>query len=113
MILPDYQGMGFGTRMSNAVAQMFLDEGYRYFSKTAHIRMGEYRQHSDLWRPTATNLKSREKSQKCSKKDAFKHYLLDTKRICYSNEYVGPIGYIHRDLWEEEKKKRLDKVKVK
>lgn len=109
VILPDYQGMGFGTRMSNAVGQMFLDEGYRYFSKTAHIRMGEYRQHSDLWRPTATNLKSREKSQKCSKKEAWHHMLLDVKRVCYSHEYVGPIGYTHRDLWEEEKRKRLDK----
>ena len=103
VVLPDYQGMGVGTRMSNAIGEIFLDEGYRYFSKTAHIRMGEYRQHSDLWRPTSTNLKSRAKSQKCSKKDAWHHLMLDTKRLCYSHEYIGAIGTKDRDLYEKHK----------
>lgn len=89
VILPDYQGMGFGVRFSDAVAQIWIDRGYRFFSKTAHIRMGEYRQGHPLWRATQTNLKSRAKSQKCSKKEAWHHLMLDTKRICYSHEYVG------------------------
>lgn len=89
VVLPDYQGIGIGTRFSDAIGEIFLNEGYRYFSKTAHIRMGEYRQKSELWRPTSTNLKSREKSQKQSKKDLWHHMVLDTKRICYSHEYIG------------------------
>ena len=89
VVLPDYQGMGIGTKFSNAIAEMFLDEGYRYFSKTAHPRMGEYRQSSLLWRPTSTNLKSREKAQKRSKKEVWHHLALDTKRLCYSHEYLG------------------------
>lgn len=89
VVLPDYQGMGIGTRFSNAIGEIFLNKGYRYFSKTAHIRMGEYRNRSDLWRKTSTNLKSREKSQKQSKNEVWHHLTLDTKRLCYSHEYIG------------------------
>ena len=35
--------MGIGTRMSDAVAKIHLDNGYRYFSKTSHPRFGSYR----------------------------------------------------------------------
>ena len=104
VVLPDYQGMGIGTRMSNAIGELFLDMGYRYFSKTAHIRMGEYRQKSPLWRPTSTNLKDRSKSQKKSKKEMWHHLSLDTKRICYSHEYIGELTNIHRQLYEQELK---------
>lgn len=89
VVLPDYQGIGIGTRFSDAIAQIYLDNDYRYFSKTAHVRMGEYRQKSVLWRPTSTNLKSREKSQKRSKNEVWHHMALDTKRLCYSHEYLG------------------------
>lgn len=103
VILPDYQGMGLGVRFSDAIAQYWIDTGYRFFSKTAHIRMGDYREKVDWWRPTSTNLKSRAKSQKCSKKDAWHHMLLDTKRICYSHEYIGKRGNYYRELYEGSK----------
>lgn len=100
VVLPDFQGMGIGTRFSNAVGELFLDQGYRYFSKTAHVRMGEYRQKSTLWRPTATNLKSREKSQRQSKKDLWHHMVLDTKRLCYSHEYIGNLDNKYRIAYD-------------
>ena len=103
VVLPDYQGMGIGTRFSNVIGELFLNEGYRYFSKTAHIRMGEYRQKSELWRPTSTNLKSREKSQKQSKNDLWHHMVLDTKRLCYSHEYIGSAYNKYRIKYEESK----------
>lgn len=96
VVLPDYQGIGIGMAFSNAIGEYWLEQGYRYFSKTAHIKMGEYRQKSDLWRATSTNLKSREKSQKRSKNEAWHHMLLDTKRLCYSHEYIGQNNIIHR-----------------
>ena len=88
VVLPDYQGLGLGVRFSDVVAKMFLDRGLRYFSKTAHPRMGEYRQSSKKWRATATNLADRSKS-KGNKTKWWKHMKLDTKRICYSHEYIG------------------------
>lgn len=101
VVLPDYQGMGIGTRFSNAIGEHFLNLGYRYFSKTAHVRMGEYRQKSELWRATSTNLKSREKAQKCGKKEAWHHLLLDTKRLCYSHEYIGEKTNKYRIAYEK------------
>tara|TARA_B100000073_G_scaffold245279_1_gene205826 strand:+ start:869 stop:2044 length:1176 start_codon:yes stop_codon:yes gene_type:complete len=89
VVLPDFQGFGIGTRLSDKIADMHIEEGYRYFSKTSHIRMGEYRQKSDLWRATATNLKDRSKSQKRPKSEVWHHMALETKRICYSHEYIG------------------------
>jgi len=102
VVLPDYQGLGIGTRFSDAIADHYVENlNYRYFSKTSHIRMGGYREKSDLWRPTSTNLKSRAKSQKCAKTEAWHHMMLDTKRICFSHEYIGKSGSKHKELYLE------------
>ena len=55
VVLPDYQGLGIGVRISDAIAQIHLDEGRRFYSKTAHPRMGRYRDASNKWRPTKHN----------------------------------------------------------
>lgn len=98
VILPEFQGMGIGTRFSDAIAEIYVSRGLRYFSKTAHPSFGEHREKSPLWRPTSTNKKSRSGS-----------YLLkdgtirpmpgyggnaqiarrDAGRVCYSHEYIG------------------------
>ena len=100
VILPDFQGLGIGTRLSDKIADIHIEDGYRYFSKTSHPRMGEYRQKSDLWRPTATNLADRSKSQKRSKKELWHHMTLDTKRICYSHEYIGVDNKSYNPKWQ-------------
>lgn len=86
VILPDFQGLGLGTRLSDAVADIHIESGVRYYSKTSHIRMGEYRQKSPLWRATATNLKDRSSDTYDYKKRMIP---LETNRICYSHEYIG------------------------
>lgn len=89
VILPDYQGMGFGVRMSEAVGEIFLAEGKRYFTKTAHPRLGEYREASPKWRGTSHNKKSR---QDYSGDDAKYSAELKQKhkdRVTYAHEYVG------------------------
>jgi GNAT superfamily N-acetyltransferase len=95
VVLPDYQGLGIGTRFADAVAAVQTSQGRRFFSKTAHPRLGAYREaHPELWRPTAKN--------KMKRKD----YLLDSmqgsnklsptllaahaNRYTFSHEYVGP-----------------------
>jgi GNAT superfamily N-acetyltransferase len=96
--LPDFQGIGIGTRLSDAVADIHIEQGLRYFSKTSHIRMGEYRQKSPLWRPTATNLVDRSKSG--SSKN-WHHFPLEKKRICYSHEYIGENRKSYDPKWNE------------
>jgi ABC-type lipoprotein export system ATPase subunit/GNAT superfamily N-acetyltransferase len=97
VVLPEFQGLGIGTAFSDAIAQMYVDCGYRYFSKTAHPSFGEHREKSPLWRPTSTNKKSRAASY--IKKDGTVREMpgyggtttaRDAYRVCYSHEYIGP-----------------------
>jgi ABC-type lipoprotein export system ATPase subunit/GNAT superfamily N-acetyltransferase len=98
VILPEFQGMGIGTRFSDAIAEMYVSRGMRYFSKTAHPSFGEHRERSPLWRATSTNRKSRKGSYllKDGTIRAMPGYggnaqiaLRDADRVCYSHEYIG------------------------
>lgn len=83
VVLPDYQGLGIGVRISDAIANRFIQEGCRYFSKTAHPRMGGYRDGSPLWRGTSKNHVVR-KDTGCQRK--WEHR---TGVFLWSHEYVG------------------------
>jgi ABC-type lipoprotein export system ATPase subunit/GNAT superfamily N-acetyltransferase len=96
VILPEFQGMGIGTAFSDAIAQIYVDRGLRYFSKTAHPSFGEHRERSELWRPTSTNRQSRKGSY--LNKDGTVRKMpgyggtttaRDASRVCYSHEYIG------------------------
>jgi ABC-type ATPase involved in cell division/GNAT superfamily N-acetyltransferase len=98
VILPEFQGMGIGTAFSDAVAEIYVSRGLRYFSKTAHPSFGEHREKSSLWRATSTNRKSRKGSYllKDGSIRAMPGYggnaqiaLRDADRVCYSHEYIG------------------------
>ena len=87
VVLPDYQGLGIGVRISDEVAQIHLDEGRRFYSKTAHPRMGKYRDASAKWRPTKHN-------HKVAK---YQHGTLKTWRArenvyLYSHEFTGDVA---------------------
>jgi len=97
VILPDFQGMGLGSKLSNAVAKMFYDRGCRYFSKTAHPKLGEHRNNSEIWKPTSMNKVSRKNSYQgmgsnnSKKRGAYTSfdYEAHADRLCYSHEYIG------------------------
>ena len=98
VILPEFQGMGIGTAFSDAIAEMYVSRGMRYFSKTAHPSFGEHREKSELWRPTSTNRQSRKgsylnKDGTVRKMPGYggnaKIALRDAGRVCYSHEYIG------------------------
>lgn len=89
VILPDYQGLGLGVRLSDAIGRIFIAEGKRYFSKTSNYRMGEYRERSGAWRATTKNKKARPdyNNERKTKESKYKHRHI--KRVCYSHEYIG------------------------
>lgn len=97
VVLPEFQGMGIGTAFSDAIAEIYVSRGLRYFSKTAHPAFGEHREHSDKWRPTSTNKVSRAGSylNKDGTVRAMRGYGgegtagRDAFRVCYSHEYMG------------------------
>lgn len=87
VVLPDFQGMGIGTFFSDSIARLYTATGRRYFSRTSHPRMGEYRQNSPLWRPTSSNLR-RQTTQK-SRTQISGHWKTDLIRVCYAHEFIG------------------------
>ena len=86
VIHPDYQGFGLGPKLSELVAQHYLDNGKRYFSKTSHPRLGGYRDQSPLWKPTSKNHKRRTDGQNL---DGKQRWSIDPNRWSYSHEYIG------------------------
>jgi GNAT superfamily N-acetyltransferase len=97
VVLPEFQGMGIGFRVSEAIAGIYTEEGKRFFSKTAHPALGEKREVSPKWRPTSTNKVMRKSyidkdgNPRDSKgygktKDAL---IRDANRVCYSHEFIG------------------------
>lgn len=56
VVLPEYQGLGLGYKISEFCGAIFNDSKYRYFTKTVHPALGKYRDaKTDLWRGTSWN----------------------------------------------------------
>ena len=53
-----FQGLGAGPRVSDAVARAHLRQGFVYYSRTAHARLGGQRERSGEWRGADSNLKA-------------------------------------------------------
>lgn len=103
VILPDFQGRGLGSRLSDAIARMFYDNGCRYFAKTAHPKLGEYRERSPLWRGTSKNKVNRKDYLK-RESSRYRNKAVHAHRVCYSHEYIGDGS---KGLDKEEPKKSL------
>lgn len=86
VIHPDYQGLGLGPRLSEVVAQHYIDNGKRYFSKTSHPRLGGYRDQSVVWKPTSKNHMKRLDGLNHKKLNRWE---IDPNRWSYSHEFVG------------------------
>ena len=98
VIFPKFQGMGFGVRLSDALGEILLAKGKRYFSRTAHPRMGLYREHSSLWKATSKNLVHRTDNRGTIRESMlYKKGVVvpqedrDIRRVCFSHEYLGQI----------------------
>lgn len=100
VVHPDYQGMGIGNKLSETIAQAYIEKGCRYFCKTSNPRMGEHRNRSPLWKPTSTNGKAREsyltedgdiREATWNARYGMKPELVKKHayRVCYSHEYIG------------------------
>lgn len=96
VILPDYQGMGIGNKLSETIGQAYVNAGCRYFAKTSNPRMGEHRDKSSLWKATAHNhsdrkeYKNKDGSMKTSKYSMSAERLkFHSQRVCYCHEYIG------------------------
>lgn len=92
VVLPDYQGLGLGAVLSDWLGQHFVDDGKRFYSRTTHPRLAEYRRGSGLWRETKKSGKQQHRDRwkqgpAGGKGGKFRN--LDAVRPAYSFEYVG------------------------
>ena len=100
VILPDFQGLSFGTRLREYVADKYLEDGLKFYVRTSHIRIRNHCANSPYWRATASNNKL---SNPTSKTTKIGWWATDNKRTCGSYEYMGqdyvnkPHIYIHVD----------------
>ena len=94
VVLPDYQGLGLGYKISEFTGAIYKNSGYRYFTKTVHPALGVYRnKNKEIWKATSKNGKE--------PKDLGYNTKLnwDVKlRISYCHEYVGESVSGYEDL---------------
>jgi hypothetical protein len=87
VILPDFQGLGVGTRFLDAICKMYVERGYKMYIRSAHIKLADYWGKNPQWRATA----------RCGKIGAYSKGKINganqnpyiVNRPCYSYEYVG------------------------
>lgn len=95
VVLPDYQGLGIGIRLSEEIAEIYTSKGNRYFAKTSHRKLGVYRNQSDKWSATTSNM-----STKSSPHKFMKNWNTSDGRLCFSHEFI------HNKVTRDESKQR-------
>jgi len=85
VVLPDYQGMGIGSWLSDYIGSLVKVENGRFFSKTTHPAMISYRLKSKNWKETTHSRKAR----KSSNESMLSRGWNATERFCYAFEYIG------------------------
>lgn len=86
VILPEYQGLGLGYKISEFTAGIYKNSDYRYFTKTVHPALGKYRNSkTNIWKGTSKNGKKPEAQNGMG---AMKGWNVFT-RTSYCHEYIG------------------------
>jgi ABC-type lipoprotein export system ATPase subunit/GNAT superfamily N-acetyltransferase len=78
VVLPDYQGLGIGSRVTDYLAELYTKENYTVYTRTINPALGEYREKSSKWSSTGKG------SRKANKK-----YKKVLNRISYGFKFIG------------------------
>lgn len=98
VILPDFQGLGIGTKVHDFIAKLYVEKGYKYYARTTHVRMISHFKNSNEWKESSSNNQVRSNKRISDAKDKKKPLIGDC-RVAGSYEYVG------NDYFEKEIKK--------
>ena len=101
VVLPDFQGLGIGKAISSFTASMLSSEGRKIYMKTIHPALGEYRERSDDYRPTAANGKIGAEDKMVKRK----------MRVSYCHQYVGEPTFGYDELTKTVGEMRANKKK--
>jgi hypothetical protein len=83
VVLPDYQGLGIGTKINEFIAKYYIDNGNRYYLRTTHVRLIRHMRQNPRW------LESKSSGKVCAENGGSMNFKYDTKRVCGSFEYMG------------------------
>lgn len=83
VVLPDYQGLGIGTKLNEFFGEYYYSQGLKYFIRTTHTRLKRHLATNPKWRPTSHH-------EKQAKRSTGRIQNYDFTRIAASYEYVGP-----------------------
>jgi energy-coupling factor transporter ATP-binding protein EcfA2/predicted acetyltransferase len=84
VVLPDYQGLGIGSKICEFFGGVIKNNNGRMFIKTTNPALGEYFNKSDKWKGTSKNGKFRDDIKENNQK--YKNLI---KRISYCHEYIS------------------------
>lgn len=89
VILPDYQGLGFGTKFLSYIAEYYFSKGKKLYIRTTHLRLVNYLRNNSSWKESSTSGKvsTGGKTKTTTKKLGIKDQQLH--RIAYSFQYMG------------------------
>jgi ABC-type lipoprotein export system ATPase subunit/GNAT superfamily N-acetyltransferase len=82
VVLPDFQGMGIGSKISEFIASILSG---KVFTKTVNPALGEYRSNSEKWKATSKNMKL----LKGQRKENGENIWTTKTRPSYCYEYIG------------------------
>lgn len=83
VVLPDYQNLGIGTRLSEFIGDYYLSKGYKFYYRSSHLRLRDFWENSPYWVATSHNNKKGDLNSNFSNKN------YKNERICGSYEYMG------------------------
>lgn len=83
VVLPDFQGLGIGSKCTDFIAAIYKNNDYNYYTKTVNPALGKYREKSCRWEATPRNLKIMDE------KDANCNMMGGLLRASYCHKYIG------------------------
>lgn len=89
VVLPDFQGLGIGTKIIDFFGKMFLNKGDKLFLKTTHVRFARHCIASNEWVETSESQKTKKQDTGGQSKKYRNMRYDDNYRKAYSFEYVG------------------------
>ena len=95
VVLPDFQGFGIGSKISEFIAGIYKSKGYTLYCKTINPRLGKYRENKKtLWKPSSTN------GKKASEREVSKEHNMmgGLTRPSYCHQYIGNPIFGFEDL---------------
>jgi ABC-type lipoprotein export system ATPase subunit/GNAT superfamily N-acetyltransferase len=98
VVLPDFQGLGLGYKISEFTASIYKSIGYRYFTKTVHPALGIYRnKNNSIWIGTSKNGKKPEAQNTMGKMNNWN--VLTRTSFCH--EYIGEPIFGYEELLQD------------